>query len=309
MALNSSFFDVEWFNLNYNRRYPFVDAATLDSSGLKLPTNFILDFQLTVPALSSYNPNNFFLGDLAVFGGGTLGTIKYQSNPSDSNTVENVATFSAASSTHTVGWAYQLTGVGNFSDISGSIVIGDLQQLIQTFPSATFNLPDTRIISTLIKPGSNAVSGIRVNGVGATSDVLTGIINFNAGNNIRFDVEDNTVTINAIDATDFENDCNCGDPDLQPILTINTLRPDGSGNFNIVGSDCATVSRGTTGIMISDTCAEPCCNSSDLEVLSQDINVVKRDSRTLETLISRIETGIQTLNSYKALLVSVRGIE
>ena len=302
----SEFIGRDWLATNATRNYPISQSAgCIDTSkGFKLPDDFIVDLRLTVPWFTNAKPYLFHVLKVSAFSQGAIVEIGYNGEP--------VAISEAIPTTNPVeiNRTFKVSGQGNFPESFGTMVIGKLENLLQTPPGQiTFDVENGRIESTCITMGTKGVSSIRVQNGSDLGPALTGNVVLQAGINFALFTEpsENSVIFNALSGEGLQPDCDCeGLIELgDPIRTINDIPPDSSGNFTLVAGTCIEINDGTNALELVETCATPCCGCEELQILADDIEIVKNDLRTLEQITSRLESNITLLsNSFIGSIVN-----
>lgn len=293
---------VEWYNQNALRKFPLADTATgFDTTGtFELPTNLLVDLILPIPSASTYNPAGFYLSEVAVFGQGVVLAFSY----TDGVTPVEIARLSV-SKTHTKNSSYFINGVGDYADVVGRATIGVLDSVMNFGGVYQFDLTGGRLVPTIIRPDIRGVSSLRVRNGGEVSNPLYGDIELVAGSNILLEVDvsggNNNIIINAIDGNNLDASCEClttsdrATPDC--IRTINGVPAASNGNFQISTVGCMSVTSGTGGIKLEDTCSKPCCTSSELQTIVNDMTTLSNDVRTQGFTMKQLETRLMLLSS------------
>ena len=296
MPLIESTVGIDWYNQNLLRKYPLTDDSTTQdsSTSIRLPDDFIVDFSLSIANFQSYDPAKFYISGVSIFGPGVVLTISY-----DAGTV--VGSVSISKAQHTVYQSYLFVGTGSFSDVFGVITIGSLDTLSTIAGSYTFALTDARFVPTTIKPDVKGITSLTVDNTGGeVFGPLTGDVILTAGTNIHLEVSGQTVTINAVSGANLNQSCDCeGSDDItlgDPIRTINGIPPV-NGDMTVNGTGCLSVNSLTNGLELEDTCADPCCDSRELEEIQAKINQLNIDIRTQLFLMQRLETNLTQLDS------------
>ena len=69
------------------------------------------------------------------------------------------------------------------------------------------------------------------------------------------------------------------------------------GNIAIVGGDCISVSTGGDGLVISDTCAKPCCGCNELQVVVSDVDALTAQLNVLQNQITLLASSVTQLQN------------
>jgi len=282
--------DTEWYDGNRQRRYPFVDAASmLDTTGsVRLPDSAIVDISLTVPSkrpslLASWL-DKFHVKTVVVSGTGLIVTLG-----NDGNVIARFS-MSAASPRYT---SYPITVLeGPYKGTSGTVVMGDAAEVLAAVGAGIyeFDMQATRIIPTRVRPSLIGVSSLSIVNGNMTSDPIMGDVTLSAGSNISFEIDtvENIIKIHSI-ATKVAADCSCANLPAFPsaVRTINGVSPDTSGNIALLGDDCleiATASEPYT-LEFKSKCAEPCCDCGEEDIIKKDLDVLYQRATTLQSLV------------------------
>jgi hypothetical protein len=295
-------FNLEFINLNSQRRYPLADDVTTQDVTLSftLPNSFILEIDLPVSSGVSVDPSQFFLQQLGVYGSGFVVVIGYQ--PAVGAPV-SVAIAQISRATHVPNNVYTLNGTGNFADTQGKIVIGDLSD-IDLQPAGIFNfaVTDTRLDSDAIRLMLRELTGLVVVSGGQSSQRVYGDVEFVADQNFQFSVV-NTVGQNpqihfsAISGEGTITPCICvDDQTAPPIRTINGISGTPGGDFFLLGGDCVNFTAMANGLTLNDTCSQPCCGCSELQVINQALQLFGSEKTTLANFLSQLAAEVSTMS-------------
>lgn len=300
----SGIIGTEWLNTNSLRNYPLSQSATQQAinSSLQIPDNLLVDMKLAVPYINGMHPADFYISSITVYPQGFVFEIGYDGAFS----VPSIAVSSPVAFTGFTQYSsVAIKGVTNssvydFSQISGTAVLGDITPLQSRVGTTTFNKAATRLESTVISFGPRRISGIRVINSGFTTPVLSGQISLQSGSNHSIQVTSsanyNTLKFNAIDGGGLSADCDCNDITLNPcIRTVNGIHGDAQGNLAVVGGDCIKVDTSSAGLSISDTCAKPCCGCNELQVVVGDVTNMSTQLNTLALQISQLASAVNQL--------------
>ena len=300
--------NVDFLHENSQRKYPLMDNATAQRSDAAfiIPSSFLLDMCLPVTSNSGGYPGGYFISQIASYSSGYVLKISHTT----STGVVDIGVVTVDTSSHTWGTAYLIFDITTSSTLidpsqaeRGSIVIGDLAEIaLQPAGVWAFTEAETRIQPRCIIPMVPGTKGFRVRSSGVLSELLRDVIILEPGTNtqLRVDVTTNTITLDAIGDSDFLADCVCeGSRSVgDPIRTINGIGPNANGDFTIQpGRDCLAVDELSNGIMLSDSCASPCCGCQELDILNTSLQVLRDQFSTLHAFAERLETTSQGLNA------------
>ena len=301
MAGPGQIWNVEWPNVNSQRKFPLAQDATLvDASGsFELPADLIVDFVFPVHVATTptVDPTLFHVSQVAIFGTGVILSFAY-----------NGAVFSTVN-IPTTGFepysTYPVLGADAFFDSRGWITIGKLENTLKSAGAFEFDLAGGRLLPTTIRPDIRSVTSITVSDVNGTGVPLTGDIALFAGDNFRFRVErkedfpprtKDRIYFEALSTDGFEEDCDCNELDESApcIRTINGVTPSAEGAFQLTGSACIEIQTTGNGVRLVDRCSEPCCDCRELEVVATGLALLAQQVADLEYLANRLEREMNT---------------
>lgn len=301
--------NVGWLNQNALRAYPLSEHATRrdTSDSYTLVDDFLVDMVLPVNASLNYNPSSFYISRVDVFGSGVNFDVSYWTG-SEAALVGSIAIDTA---TFSEDKTYYLQGEDDFEGVLGKVVIGTLDTILKLPGSYTFDLTGARIESSIIVPDLRGVTGFRVIEDETDEGVLyQGDIAFEPGSNFRIVVSDfngkTVLQFNAIDGEGTIANCVCEEElaELEPIRTINGVRPNRLGNIDLLGDDCLEVTpqAGDSAVAMSDKCSKPCCGCPELETLVDDQKRVRDQVQTLENLTRKLESNIDVMQTLLSMI-------
>ena len=224
--------NVEWPNINANRKYPLAEDATmLDTTGdFELPNDLIVDFILPVHAAVTpdIDPTLFHVAQIGVFSAGVVISFAYNG--------EIFSTVNVPSSGFEKYSTYSVIGSGAFSDSRGWVTIGDLEDTMASAGAFTFNVNGGRMHPMTIRPDLRAVTSIVVVDAAGEARPVTGDIEFIAGVNFKFRVEKkedfpseypprlyDRIIFDAIDGSDLDDTCVCNNIDTTAPCLSNSI--------------------------------------------------------------------------------------
>jgi hypothetical protein len=300
----------EWLNSNSLRNYPLSQSATVLStdSAFSVPDSFLVDMKLAVPYIPGLHPSDFYISSITVYSSrgilfeiGCAGTIN----------VPKIAVSSPISFFNLNALSYlsvpikgvsSASAVYDFSQVFGTAVVGSSAGFEGVSGTFTFSPQATRLESTVVSMGPRRLTGIRVVGSGFTTPVLSGQIYLSSGSNhaIAVNVQPSYTDLkfNAIDGDGLAETCECNDVELSPcIRTINNIRGDAQGNIAIVGGDCINIATDADGIVVSDTCAKPCCGCNELQVVVSDVEALTSQLDLLQNQITLLASSVTQLQN------------
>lgn len=293
--------NVEWLASNEERAYPFFEEASrTDTTGeFKIPDQLLCALQLSVPCSMDASPDAYFVSGLNVFSAGLTLNVSYDDGTASPPLVAtSVVPFSSASEFNT----FALSGVGVYDDVVGRVVIGKLDQLLASPPGTYSFTPVTGQLDTdCIRPQLRGVGGIVVINGSDSSIPLRGTVELQAGTNARLSVSSvggaGTIRLDAISGEGLNADCGCGTSAGPPIMTINGIGPDPSGNFTLGGTDCMQVGAATNGLNLNDTCSSPCAGCGDLQAITNDLATFASNVGNLVNFLNGLEASVTQSNA------------
>lgn len=284
-----------------------IDAATgKDTAGdFAIPQTFMVDMILAVPPGS--DTTKFYIKSLIVRRLFVDIEIGYDDGALTVGWVRNIPHDSVRNATYYVEAVTQDSET-QFEVLTGAVVIGSVKSIVELPGVYTFSPANTYIHPSRVMEGLACVQSIQVG-----SDVLTGNLILQEGDNIVLDVNlaTNTITVNAVLNDDDTGTVIGNDADIideltnrygPPIISINGQTPDTEGNFEIAGADCTTIETVNSGLSIGNPCAEPCCDKSTLTDVYGVLSQLNLRYAVLESYYQSI--GL-TINQMQARLVGL----
>jgi hypothetical protein len=292
--------NIEWLNLNGQRKYPLADDASAVSSdgGFTVPDDFIVELDLAVHSGMDVTPGNFFIQTLSAYGTGFMVVVGYQ--PASGGAVPvPVATATIASQFHTRNKVYALGGIAPFDDAVGKIAIGRLDNVQeQAAGMFAFTFPATRLDPDAVRPLLRGVSSIVVVNNGQRSRPIYGDVELVAGSNVQIVPTQVAgqmprIRFDAISGVGLIDPCACVGADAvkPPIRTINGIAPSAAGDFVLAGDKCIAVAPVSNGVRLSDTCAKPCCGCAELEVITRELETLKAEAEAITQFANKLDSA------------------
>lgn len=295
-------YNLGWLDLNARRAYPLSETATCrDLTGVfTLPDSFVLALYLTVDARNDPDPLSFYVSRVI----NTPGAIAVTVSHTDGTTVTEFGTAVVPTSGHTEYAAYEFSVTPGFRTSAGRLVVGGLGEM-RSAPAGAFDFDagGGRLDSDCVRPYLSGLTELAVDNGGGISAPLTGRIVLTAGANIRLTVSvgdtESVVRIDAIQGEGLQADCGCADDDAlsPPIRSINGVLPDPSGNVDLLAGTCVSVTPEGNGVRLADTCAKPCCGSTELKRLQTDVTEVTSRMTGLTNDVNRLESVVGTMTT------------
>jgi hypothetical protein len=292
--------DQQWLDQNSQRSYPLFDEATrLDTSGLfTLPNDLIVDLRIAAPP--SYGATGWFVSQVAAYGAGLIIiTISCTGQGAVATVVVPLSGFTEFST-------YTVTPLPGNPQVGGSIVIGSaLAMLASSAGQYSFVQAATQILPTVVFPAAPSVSSITFVDSFGGSTVLTGAVTLQGGSNASLSIAGQIITIGMQSGVVLEDPCpGCVDQGglkRLPIRSINGVSPDTSGNIQLQGTGCLSITPGQYQLILNDTCAQPCCGTPELDLLAQNVQTISTLQQDLTNRIAAVEAGLRQVDSYYTL--------
>lgn len=293
----TSLWNVEWPNVNTQRRYPLMEGQSLADGTFTLPNDFLVDMVLCVniDAVPAIDATLFHLMQVGIFSAGVTVSLGYNG--------EVFATINVPLTTFTEYSTYDIVGTGSFFDARGQLTIGKLETLLLSPGAWNFTATTARFVPSIIRPNLRAVTSFKIaNGTDLSSPIVGDVI-LTAGRNFRLRVETVGTTtqiyFDAIDGFGTIDANNCTDEDTlaPPIRRINGVAPNSSGDFTLLGSSCIQINGGATSLTLVDICSAPCCDCRELEVITPTLNTMMGQIQTLETAASSLNMALGNLSA------------
>jgi hypothetical protein len=293
--------NLEWLNHNSQRSYPLAEDATkTDQTGaFTLPDDFLLGLYLPVHAGLDVDVENFFIASISVFATGYNISIGYN-DPQTGLAIVASAVISQVA--HTPNMSYALPGVGAFDDTVGKLVIGVLDSInLQPSGQFLFDYQGGKLDADCIRPMIRGIQSIRILNNGELSPPVTGHVILSAGSNFQLSLTQVTglpaeIRFDAINGAGLNEDCACQATAAAPIMTINGLGPDASGDFKMIGSQCLEVDKIANGLQLTDTCSAPCCGCTELEQITKEIELIGTGEQTLQNFVNNLANQVNTMS-------------
>jgi hypothetical protein len=299
----------EFADQNLHRAYPLVDSADgMDlGNSFELPTELISDIYLCAPNLSIVDCSKFYIDYIIARRAFIEISIGYEGLSESLGVFRNISTGGVP--LHSV-YQFIPSEIQTNDDfaalyiMTGQITIGKPEVLLPHLGQWVFSPDATRITPTRISKGLRNVQYISVN-----NRIFSGNVQLREGSNLTMDVTEvgdlTIITFNANLLEDIGNVQLNSDADVLsaltnlygvPVLTINGLFPDAARNFEVAGADCTLVDAVDAGIVITNPCADPCCDGdSELDALNQSIANLNQRYAQLKANTDAIASDVNVL--------------
>lgn len=299
---------LEFIDANMHRHYPLSDAATATSSaGVRLPDSFLVDARISVsPELVGLDRSKFFISRVTVYQQTVSVELSYDDHvvcravdiPTNLTTgdSENARTF-------TMGI------VDSATVVFAQLVVGTCQDL-RGYPGVhNFDNAGGVMFPSCVWSFSPAATALVVDGVRLTGDVI-----LEAGTNVSFVVDGNTVTVNYGVPTDLViNDAASFLAAVTaefgpPIQTVNSVSPDTMGNIDLLpGNSCVTLTTSTNTITIDDACLAPCSDKSSLDTIYTNLGNLNTNYAILRQMYQSMSSNIALMIARLSVFSKNRG--
>lgn len=249
----------EWLNLNSVRNYPIKEGLSRKDSTdtFEFPNGLILDAVFSVPDVNTM----FYVKDLMLYESNIIFNIY------DTGDVF-VGAVNINTATHKQYDRYIVAGHGDYKNVQGKVVIGDIDLLNATgLGKFTFAKETTTFEDTVLVPLLRGVSSISILN---NETLLIGDVKLTAGFNCRLRInnQENAIYIDAIEGHGLGEVCQCEEEeDRTCVEMFNGIRPNVDGNFDFRGIDCIAVEAGSNSLKILNTCQDVCCDCDDVNAL------------------------------------------
>ncbi len=304
MSAPQGLWNADWLNANSQRRYPLHEGVDPwdTAHSFRIPDDFIVDVIWPVHPDPSIDPKKFHILSISIFGNGIVVTLGYDGDPIGSATIPVVGFVPNSS--------YMIAGAGICFDSIGKIVIGTLDSVLASAGSYVFNVNDTALETTTVKPMLRNLAALYVQNGDELSDPLQNDVILAAGRNAQFRIvrgeggEPDTVFWDAVNGANLNKDCICAEnPDTPCIKTINGVGPDNTGNLDLLEDDCLKVipQPAANAIQLQDDCCKPCCGCEELNVVQTTLSEVHSQINLLANLASQLEGHVGQLQAAAAL--------
>lgn len=259
---------LDFLNLNALRNFPIKEGLSrTDVDGVFIiPNNFLVDAQLGV----TYNPaRSFYISSIANLDDEITVIIS-----DDEDT--QVGSFVIDTQTHTRYNTYELIPSVDYVGGTGVITVGALEGMSSSATGTFTFTADTATLEMRVSiPALRGINRMIFINADGSEFALTGDVEIEARTNLRFKAGiGNRVILDAGEDLGLNTVCD----ELQAcIKTINGIPPDEDGNFTLDFSDCATLTPipANTGLMLEDTCCQPCVGCNDIAELTQRVMVAE----------------------------------
>jgi len=292
--------NLQWLNHNSQRAYPLTERAskTDTESAITIPDSFIVELYLPIHSGTSFSPEKFFIKSLLISPTGFNIIVGYSENGTSS---VDVAAANIARNSFVANRAYSLSGIDDYYDSVGYVVLGNLDEIDTVAPGLyTFSPAAGELEASVIRPMLRGVSRlVVVNGSNESQDIYGDVVLI-AGNNVRLDVALSgavtNIIFNAISGENLNQDCLCEIPDTADCITQINGQTGLNGNFEIGANECIEIEGVNGGIRISDICAQPCCGCTELNAVISQLDRFGDGITTLQNFVTRLGSEVTQMS-------------
>ena len=287
--------NLDWLNSNSLRNFPIKDdLGRVSVDGLfVIPNSLIVDMALCSSQLGN-TPNLYISGiscsstsitvEISANGVGVFGTFQTSLPLSDYNI------------------DVSLVANDNFPSATGLITFGSSDDLTSLpYGDFQFTIDQTALLMRVYSPNSPGLSWISFSDAKGNSSIFTGYVQIQGNSNIQFRNESGIIYVDAGEGLGLNKIC--ATPP-QPILTINGVSPDSSGNFTLIADTCVSITEAQAGVLISNPCGDPCLGCSAITALTTQVNElessildIKNFSNNLQTVITQVTNLLSVTSS------------
>jgi len=281
--------NLDYLNLNSVRNYPIKDGlGRVSDDGLfTIPNSLIVDLSLCATGndspdlyISRINCNSSsLLIEISANGIGVFGTFQTTLPLSDYNTDLSMN-----------------SGVA-FPTSTGMITIGSADDLAD-LPSGdfTFSINNTELLMKVYGPGNTGISWMSFSDAKGNNAVLSGYIQMQGNSNIQFRNQSGVIYMDAGENLGLNKNCGAIP---QPVRFINGISPDSNGNFTLIPQSCVTIDTAQYGLVISDSCGQPCLGCAAIDTLTTQVNGLESSILGIKNFTTTLQAAI---NQAAALL-------
>ena len=284
--------NLDFLNLNSLRNYPIKDDLSRVSNDglLTIPNTLIVDLVLSSPSNDlltlyisrvSYNSSNLLI-EISANTIGVFGTFQ-TSLPLVDDNIDIVMTAGSL-----FPLATGIITIGSTDDLA-NLPVGDFE----------FGLTNTALLMRVYGPGSQGINYLSFTDTKGNNSVLTGYIQLIGNSNIQFRGTGGSIYIDAGENLGLNKDCASANV---PITSINGIPADASGNFTLIPQACVGIDIAQAGLVISDSCGQPCLGCSEINTLTTQVNGLESSIIDIKAFAQNLQAAINqatTLLNYQ----------
>lgn len=299
-----------WQNENRYRAYPFredTDLASTAGPDVSVPNDFIVDMSVSIPAIT--DSDGFFPAETV---GVRMSGLMYGEPRAvlffSLETGEDFATAVVPDlDSHKPGDSYPISGLGEYGDVSGHVVIGTVDGLRETVPEGSYSFGGCILEMSVIHPSVRGVRSLKVGTGTALSDPVYGIVKLIEGTNVRltYNSSDNSIRFDAVDSAGFSETCPCSEAsETSVIKTINGVSV---SDLRIEGDDCVEVDVSGNTIQIRDKCSFPCCGCRELDHITSRLQIADAALKKVESIATTLQSVVPASIAAIKMAVKTQG--
>lgn len=296
-----------WYEDNAVRKFPLLETSKDD-----IPRSFMIGMEISIPygmtvsegaavnPLYTLHVSNIVIGTsevaVTISAGESGGAVAFVAVPTSQLTTPQ-------------GWA--LAGVSNanplLQGVSGTVYFGYPDTFLHGAGTYTLTPSEGEIEPECIHPYPDSFRGLVVNG-----RMLTGDITLVEGDNIRLSFDEADRLVIAYEPPEVlgglytRADLLAALSDYYgaPVTTINGIAPNVMHDFTIDAGEesCVEITSLEHGIRIANTCANPCCDPSQLANIAEAIQVLNTRAARLASYLEATSTNLNALQNELGIL-------
>lgn len=333
---------LEWCDANMHNKYPIADdASTMSTTGIYLPSSFLVDIQLLLPGASDEDAaNRLYISAIERYGDTLDVFISYHTDADSDDEVCAVAdhiplsirnTASIDSRTFEIR-PTRLTGA-TIPSVSGRLIVGSCIDMLWV-GRLEFDYEATRLLSLRVYVVGTALDYIKVKDSLGVEHVISDNFVLEAGDGIDIKVEYGSasddgdesdvsslpvIVVSKASASDTVSANPGADGDIasvdelisivrqvlgDPICKINGIPPDSSGNFTLQAGTCVNISDSGSRLLISNPCSQPCCTEGTVSDVRASLDVLAEAQTRLLTYYTTMSNNVNAMQARLASLIA-----
>lgn len=328
MALQDA---LEWCDQNMHNNYPLVDSAQgISTSGVVLPSSFLVDFQLIVPHL--FEPDcasRFYISSIIRNASSFQIELSYflsADEPIVCAKSEEISIDLRNTSTiedRTIA-LFPVSNYQGLNHLLGYFIIGscvDMQNIGSLqFTHSNANLLSLRVYITDIELSNITIQTSNDDKIKISEDFI-----IRAGDGIGLSLTEeyneelnvnmpilNIFRVPTIAESESKyqsiQDVIVGTKEAlgEPILRINGIAPDRNGNFTVTDGDCVNIKNNSNGITINNPCSQPCCSENSIEDVQNAISLLEQAQERLQSSYESMAININAIQARLSSLIAAK---
>lgn len=297
--------NLSWFDFNQSRRFPLLHTA----SAVSRDGHFMIPDDLLVGLYLSYglrddltDPGGFYIGRIVHFGSGLTLALHYRSSDRATGVLMAETTILLSSEPQIAA----LLGYDN-RFFAGTVLPGGAKGLEgQPVGVWEFDHAATAIDPFCIRPIAAELSALYVRNADKTLGPFHGHVTLAAGDRIRLTVRSADDALYCLDEPPsgsgtevvIEADARAGNEGAVTCLqTLEGVEPDENGDIHLTGRSCLEIvaQADQSTILLTDTCAEPCCTCKELAPVEEKIEELDKSVTSLESHLATLSLQAEFL--------------